>query len=137
MVSQIHNHSTHVPVVPLYVFIDKKKKKKSNKHRTTQKVTITQYKATNYSPHNTPQSQSIKSHKHNTPQFIRNAKGRGPKAEQYNKDKKKHKYDLREGRNFLDLPYLSRFNLCVSVNSNKCRSRIWGAAATTTTPDII
>ena len=92
LVSQIHNHSIHVPVVPLYVFIDKtktkQKKKKSYKHRSTQKVTITQYKATNYSPHNTPQSQSIKSHKNNTPQFIRNAKGRGPEAEQYNKDKK-------------------------------------------------
>ena len=113
-------------MVPLYVFIDKTKtkKEKSYKHRTTQKVTITSYKATNYGPHNTPQSQSIKNHKHNTPQFIRNAKGRGLEAEQYNKDKKKHKYDLREGRNFLNLPYLSRFNSCVSVNSNKCRSRI-------------
>ena len=68
-----------------------KKKEKSYKHRSTQKVTITQYKVTNYGPHNTSQSQSIKCHEHNTPQFIKNAEGRGqrgPEAEQYSKDKK-------------------------------------------------
>ena len=92
-----------------YAFIDKViKVKNQNKKKVTNSQT--QHKL---------QSQLTQS--------LKNAKGRGKAIEQ--RKKKNPNMNLREERNFSNSPHYSWFNSCVSVNTSRCRSRIWGIVA--------
>ena len=109
--SQIHNHSSRPSGQP-----KKKKKvtntgphKKSQLHNTKSQTTV----------HKKSRTQHTTVHKKRRGQRAERARGRAIQQRQKNTN-----MNLREDRNFSDLPCLSRFNSCVSVNISRCRSRI-------------